>query len=161
MEFACPLVRSSFLRRRYTYIFRTLVTCPFVPFLVVFSSVISTRSQEDLKLLHKTVSSLRSVAQHSQSVASLLDVCDRFYQAGRAYIEQFSPVEGSSTNQFGSSTSFATNQTECGPAESIGPFETLQYDWQDLPTHWNFPLGVQEAQQMSSFLNHYFPGDCN
>lgn len=59
---------------------RTMCLVPFVSFVVMVGSTIATGSREDLGLLSKVVSIIKSAVEHTPATQKLYNVCQKFHQ---------------------------------------------------------------------------------
>lgn len=138
---------------------RTLICCPFVPFIVVFSNVIVTGDEADLQLLDRIISSLQSAAQQSPSIAKLHHLCSTYHRVGRAYFNSTYQASKRALGEghSGIQNSVEVNQTDT-PFNSMGDVFLPGGTWDGLFDQWNPGLGEENALEVSSFLGNYFTG---
>ncbi|KAK6592981.1 fungal specific transcription factor domain-containing protein [Botrytis cinerea] len=65
----------------------TVLACPIIPFLVMFCHAVTTLSLETMEDLEKFVTSLQPVTQTYIAGSKTHALCQRFYNAGKSYIE--------------------------------------------------------------------------
>ncbi|TGO45206.1 hypothetical protein BOTNAR_0689g00050 [Botryotinia narcissicola] len=66
---------------------RTVLACPIIPFLVMFCHAVTTLSLETMEDLEKFVTSLQPVDQTYIAGYKAHALCQRFYEAGKSYVE--------------------------------------------------------------------------
>ncbi|TGO67454.1 hypothetical protein BELL_0891g00010 [Botrytis elliptica] len=69
------------------YLQWTVLACPIIPFLVIFCHAVTTLSLETMEDLEKFVTSLQPVDQTYIAGYKAHALCQRFYEAGKSYIE--------------------------------------------------------------------------
>ncbi|EEP80772.1 predicted protein [Uncinocarpus reesii 1704] len=66
---------------------KTLLQCPFVPFLVTFCHTISSGDMDDLRLLEEVATSLQAAGGLSEGAERLYRLCMVFYQVAKVYVD--------------------------------------------------------------------------
>ncbi|KAL8932766.1 MAG: hypothetical protein Q9216_006687 [Gyalolechia sp. 2 TL-2023] len=128
---------------------------PFVPFISVFGNVIAQSNSQDLALLGAFVSTLQSAAGQSRAVKKLYHACKSFHQIAEAY----------TANRTGHVTLLKDRDknvlADCQTMDRTGEldFQPLsesfvsQQDWDFMLRDWDLGLGMEDARQMSTFLD--------
>ena len=116
---------------------RTYLFSPFIPFIVLFGTVVAFKSEADLKLMEASVETLKSAAQYSSGVANLHDACETFFKLAKAYMAQ--------TVKNGEPYDDAQPATEIFDLASL-----YRQDWDVMLD--DFGLGGEDAREISSFL---------
>lgn len=149
------------------FIHYTLVWCPFVPFLVVFSNAIAERSRDDLELLEKVVATLQGAALKSVGVDKLQKACKTFSQIARIYLDQTEiavqqrfqqePLAPSSNPQLNHSTPNPAMPSLSQP--DLQMFDTLlpdlplsQQAFDGLFDGWDLGVANDNAREISSYF---------
>lgn len=151
-------VRLALLPPYLTNMARTLLCCPFVPFIIVFSNAIAARDDGDLYLLGRTVASLQTAAKQSPSIAKLHRVFRTYHQASKVYFDRVhragkQRVVGEGHD--GPQSIMDENLTSM-PFSSVPDALLPMPTWDRLLDEWNPGPGEENAIEMSSFLDNYF-----
>ena len=125
---------------------RSYLFSPFVAFIVLFGTVVTTRNEADLQLMQASIETLRAAAEHSDGIAKLYTACETFYNLARVYMKQESEADREQANasQMGSIDSFETSAF-------------YQQDWNTMLNNWELGIGGENAREMSVFLSESFP----
>jgi hypothetical protein len=83
----CMEITASSQFMNTTYIHWTIMSVPFVPFIVIFCYVIETSSKDDLKLLEQFTNSLRISGAVSGAVDKLYRLCRIMCDVAMLYVE--------------------------------------------------------------------------
>ncbi|KAH7242658.1 hypothetical protein BKA59DRAFT_457226 [Fusarium tricinctum] len=140
------------------FIHWTLLCCPFVPFIIVFSHAIAAGDEGDLHLLGRTVASLQSAAQQSPSIAKLHHVFSTYHQVGRVYFDRAHQAEKQQVvgEGHGGVQSIMDENLTNMPFNSATDVLLPMPTWDRLLDEWNLGIGEENAIEVSSFLGNYF-----
>ncbi|EPE30121.1 hypothetical protein GLAREA_12844 [Glarea lozoyensis ATCC 20868] len=69
------------------YLQWTILACPFIPFLVIFCHAVTTLSLDTINDLELFVTSLLPPSRTHTTSQKMHDLCQKFYQVGKSYIE--------------------------------------------------------------------------
>ncbi|RVX75638.1 hypothetical protein B0A52_00991 [Exophiala mesophila] len=160
------------------FIHYTLVWCPFVPFLVVFSNAIAERSRDDLELLEKVVATLQGASIRSVGVDKLQKACKTFTEIARIYLDQTETAVQQRFQQEPQVTSTTSTTTTNNPqlnhtTEPVNPaipslsqpdmtmFDTLlpdlplsQQAFDGLFDGWDLGVANDNAREISSYFEY-------
>ena len=147
---------------------RTVIGCPFVAFLVIFSSAM-TNNYPDFELLGGSMATLQAIHERSSGIGKLVTACQSFYHVAKGrYAQQAQPA-----TQLPSSTpilmSMAGGYSPQQPVyvgqpdfqEHLSHPSYMAYpeqeDWNQMLDGWELGLGAESARQMTSYFGHYPP----
>jgi hypothetical protein len=142
---------------------RTLLWCPFVPYIVLIGNVIADRNVEDFKLLEKCVETMHSAAHLSPSVSKLYRACRIFYQIAKIYLSHRAetPINPGSKGALPRPAATVPSNDSPEPPPAPDPdidlpdFPLSHEDWNGMLDDFDLGLGAENAREMSTFFEQY------
>lgn len=110
-------------------------------------------------LLEKMAHTLEGTVQLSSGVSKLYQVCLRFYQIAKAYLEHFEST-ASLIGAGSGMTDLMMANTLPQAGETLEEMD-FQQDWDGLLDEWDLGLGAENAREMSSYFEQYLAGNQN
>ncbi|KAA8646016.1 uncharacterized protein ATNIH1004_007438 [Aspergillus tanneri] len=90
MQQGWPFINISELARNV----KSLLHCPFTPFIILFCHTICTSSLDDLTRLKEFLDSLETAKASFKSIEKLHQLCNVFYRVARLYLNSLEPGKG-------------------------------------------------------------------
>lgn len=133
----------------------TLLFVPFVPIIIVFGNAIAQRSHSDLDILRNVVSVLDGAPQASPAGIKLHSACQKFTKIAEALLSQDRTADKETYSQ----PSPTLVDPYPGDFHAMPDFPMSQSDWDGMLNDFDLGLGVEDAREMTSYLEPFLTGN--
>ncbi len=140
----------------HVFINWTLLSIPFVPFIVLFGNAIAQKNHDDLTLLRNTLTILASAAERAPAIRKLYVACTKLTQLAEVCV-----AENLAVNEHSSTSAIQADYAQDNGLQSWHSFPMMDQDWARMLNEMDLGLVSEGGVGIPSYFEPMMNGAGN